>query len=346
LKDEARKQVKKREPVSEAHPRIRQQATISAPDDIEIDAMQQRSGEERHKPDALSREANVQNTDGQLRTPPQHVRELRTIDGIRDVHLEKDRAIVDDKLVNRKKNIYPSSQTELNREIIVGSSAHIGRLFGRRITIESGSPSEITDVASAVGIEEVFVKEFSHVYGPILSGGKISIGDKVIVYGDVIGKEVTVGRHCMIKGNILGDGNINLSDDAKVYGFIFSRNGGVAVGENSIIFDIIAQNDVVLGEGCLVLDSVLWSSKGEISVDKVKMGAIVDPTIADQWYPDIYERIEGVETSRISPRNEEHGTELNSGWNVTKEDLNRRDQTLRFLKSCWKDLEDMSMEYL
>jgi hypothetical protein len=278
-------------------------------------------------------------------TAPYRVRREVVVDRIRGVRTDKNQATVDEGFKNRGENVYPKNLSELNRDVTVGSHADFGRVFGRKITVVEGSASELTRVGSAVGLEGIFVKSWSGVIGPLLSAGSVTIGDHAVIYGDIVGKEVTLGEDCTVKGNILSEEDINAGKDLRVFGIIFSRFGGVGMADDSIAFDIIAKEDIVLGEKCLILDNVLWSTDGEISAIKAKLGVIVDPEVVDSRRS-LYDSVQGLESSRIPAGSKEYGSELNCGWVTVKDDLSARNQRMELLKSQWKALVDLSTEYL
>jgi len=252
---------------------------------------------------------------------------------------------VDRNLHRPQLNIFPENPLELDREVYVGGGAKIGRIFGKKITVEKGNASRITELASAVGLEEVIVEGYSHINGPLLSGGRISVGPYTVVYGDVVGQEVFVQEKCVIKGNILSDGNLNVSSDARIFGIVFSRTGGVAIGDNSVVFDAIAQGDLILGDKTLMLDSAIWSARGKIVAGKTKLKVVVEPKIAEaNW--NLYDVAEGLESSRIIGADSSYGRELNVGWVTVKDDLTTRNNLVELLKRQWSELYNIAWEFI
>jgi cytoskeletal protein CcmA (bactofilin family) len=242
-----------------------------------------------------------------------------------------------------QRDIVPENARDLDLRIFVGTGSNVGRIFGGRIEIEQGGAT-VTQVASAVGMKEIIVGGRAHVNGPLLSGGRISLGPNSSVYGDIAGGEVFVQDNCVINGNILSDEHVTITNGAQVYGIVYSRLGGVAVGEDCVIFDVIAKKSIVLGDRTILLDSVLWSSQGKIEAARAKLGSLINPRTADRNVNSRYTSAEGVESSRISPTRSKHGAELNAGWMTIEDELARRNSLIDLIKDSWAKLYDLNWE--
>jgi cytoskeletal protein CcmA (bactofilin family) len=258
------------------------------------------------------------------------------------VTIGRSRAVVDKNLDKPHLNIFPESVHELDREIHVGSGAKIGRVFGKKVVVEKGTASRITEVASAVGLEEISVEGYSHINGPLLSVGKITVGPYTVVYGDIVAQETFIKEKCLVKGNILTRGNLNISDNARIYGVAYSQAGGIAIGENSVVFDAIAQGDLVVGAKSLLLDSAVWSGRGKIVAEKIKLRSLVDPKIADSSW-ELYDVADGLESSRIPAGKTSRG-ELNSSWVTVRDDLTARNDLVELIKNQWATLYNIAWE--
>jgi hypothetical protein len=150
----------------------------------------------------------------------------------------------------------------------------------------------------------------------------------------------------LIRGNILSDRHVTISNDSRVYGIVYSQSGGVAVGRNCVIFDIIAQGNIVVGKTSILLDSVLWSIQGKLEAKNVKMSSLIDPKIADTNMDDLYRLADGIESTTIHQMKTAHGSELNAGWLTVNDELSRRNGLIDLLKTAWAELYNISWEFL
>lgn len=264
---------------------------------------------------------------------------------VADVRLGKKTASVDKGANKPNVNIFPEDEIELDREIYVGNSAIIGRIFGRAVTMAQGDPSKgVTEAYSIVGIEKVKLEGYCHVNGPVISLGQIDVGPFCSITGDLFGSEITIDKKCQIKGNVISNGNINVIGDSMIFGYLCSLSGGVSLGDDCLVFDVISSKDLLVGEKTIILDSVIWTSGGTIDIDQnIKLNALIDPKIVDQ-YMEFYDSIEGVQRASLDLMSPPDKKELNTHWSIMSEDEATRELKLNILRKKFSELYGIGWE--
>jgi len=181
-----------------------------------------------------------------------------------------------------KGDIVPTSKKQLKRPITIGRSAQVdGIVFGKKVELHEGSSEKPTKVLSVYGENQVLLYDRCLIGGNVQSNGIIDIGKNNMIIGDVIGEDIKVSENTRIGGNVIAKENINIDHDVEIGGFVISLNGSVAIGDNSSAFDVIAEQDIVLGKDVVLQDPIIWSQNGKINFTNVKFAERSNVTSKD-----------------------------------------------------------------
>lgn len=265
---------------------------------------------------------------------------------VRGVRISRSKAAVDPSLNRPMDNIFPEDGIEIEREILISKEAIIGRIFGKRVVMESGSQA-----LSIVGLEKVEIGEHCHLFGPVISLGDIFIGSFSTIIGDVIGSTVKIGKNCVIKGNVIAKRGINVSNKSKVIGIVYSAAGNIDYGKDCLVFDTIAYKKIRMRERTLLLDSVVWTHAGNIKAEPLsKVAGFLDPKEINHHYKTLFEldfrNARGIQCKNVKAKDSQFGTELNTHWLTISERENERNQKLNILKNEWSKLYEIPWEFI
>jgi len=175
-------------------------------------------------------------------------------------------------------DILPEDDSALERTVRLGRASRVdGFIYGKWITLAEGFSENAEDVTSAVGLyadEYIELQSYCKIATHVQCNGEIIIGGQCEIFGDVIGNQnIIIGDSTRIAGNVIAEGNIEVGSEVWIGGYVVSFNGGIAINQNSEVFDIIAEGDIELGNGVTVIDRAVRSSNGKINLpDSIKVG--------------------------------------------------------------------------
>jgi predicted acyltransferase (DUF342 family) len=200
----------------------------------------------------------------------------KVIKVIQATHLRDDYAEIEDETPFRG-DIYPENEEQLKRPIKLGRASQVnGCVFGRVVEMKDGlSQDQMTTALSIYGEEEVRVYDFCRIAGFLQSNGRISVGKNCMIIGDIVGQRIEISDNTVVGGNIIAYGDILLGNNVEIGGYVISRNGSIAIGDNTKIFDVFASGSIEMGENIFVTDPVLFSGD-KIEFSKI-MIAMVKP---------------------------------------------------------------------
>ena len=114
----------------------------------------------------------------------------------------------------------------------------------------------------------------TRVLGSVASEGTIEIveptskaddweGRPVTVYGDIIGKQVTVDEPLVVYGNIIAEKALRIDAPTVVLGE--ARSEGTLEASDILALTISAEDDIVLGKNVITVNPVIQSAEGQIT---------------------------------------------------------------------------------
>jgi len=173
-------------------------------------------------------------------------------------------------------DILPEDDSTLGRTVILGRAAQVnGFVRGKQVTLKQGySDDEVTSAVGLYADELIELQSYCKIATHVQCNGEIIIGGQCEIFGDVIGNQnIIIGDSTRIAGNVIAEGNIEVGSEVWIGGYVVSFNGGIAINQNSEVFDIIAEGDIELGNGVTVIDRAVRSSNGKINLpDSIKVG--------------------------------------------------------------------------
>lgn len=180
-------------------------------------------------------------------------------------------------LIPYKGSIIPISSQQVNRPVKIGRGAQVdGFIYGKVVEILDGFSSRKEDrtrTLSIFGRENVSIRDYCCIGGHVTSAGELTIGANSVVLGSVIAPNVLkIGQGTRIDGNLVSVGHVSIAENVHIGGYVIVLKGGVAIGRSSKVYDIITSGDVILDDGVIISDPIIWSKKGQIEVSSVNIG--------------------------------------------------------------------------
>lgn len=174
-------------------------------------------------------------------------------------------------------NVFPETSKQVDRNVIIRGGAQVkGSIYGREVEICDGLSSKKEDktrICSIFGREKVNIGKFCCIGGNITCGGEIKIGEYSVVLGNVIAPNVRLIRQgAKIYGNVISEKPLTIAENVHVYGHVVVLNGELVIGKNSKAYDILASDKIIIGEGVILMDPVVWSKEGKIEFSSVIVG--------------------------------------------------------------------------
>jgi|GEM_PF-5901667 len=164
-----------------------------------------------------------------------------------------------------------------------------GTVFGRdRVTLEHGGARH----AALEGEDDDPVYVGTRVSGSVVSEGEIVVEEAdakhddwterpAVVYGDVIGSHVTVERPLVVYGNVVAENTVRADAPLVVLGDV--KSSGLLEASSLFAFSVVARDDVTLGTETAVVNPVIRSLDGSITLggavavfDSATLAAVTD----------------------------------------------------------------------
>ncbi|AIU70304.1 hypothetical protein TEU_08160 [Thermococcus eurythermalis] len=146
-------------------------------------------------------------------------------------------------------------------------------VLANSIEVDDATDDDRVITSSLFGKDRVVVGRNVAIVGNVQSNGKITIGDGSVVFGNVVGREVTVRTNVNVLGNIIAVNKVVIGTGSKIGGYAASIHGTVKADDNVEVFDIFGNSGISLGQDVHIMDYSVYGGTGGVNVKgKISLG--------------------------------------------------------------------------
>nr|MDO8087369.1 hypothetical protein [Candidatus Sigynarchaeum springense] len=158
-------------------------------------------------------------------------------------------------------SIIPKDSFELDREVVIKDNASVaGEVYGSRVLV--GKNCEMQGIVFSKS--DIVIDSGTHLFGHVIAGLSIECGEDLISNQDLVAQKVKIGARAMVFGSIFAEESVEIGAGSVVRGLVCCPEGSVSVGNDCVIYDIMARRNIVMGTGVAVEDEVVSSDEGKI----------------------------------------------------------------------------------